>query len=446
MAKITRRVRVAAMLAGVSLAVSSGLTGGGLALAAGRATGTPGPRAGSPAAFAQFLPRKVPKPGQSSVLNGVFCTSSGNCWAVGTYTPSAGNGGRNEVLHWNGRKWSQFAVANPGGIGNDHFSELYAVRCTSARNCWTVGYYSRGQADLSEALHWNGRKWSNVPTPSPGGILNGDINELFDVVCTSSASCWAGGEYGNEGAPFETVLNEVLHWNGRGWSLVHVPNPAGTGHSSVQAIDAIRCTSARNCLAVGTYGNIRTLKLLNEALHWNGHKWSKLTTPNPGGKAAKGDVSELASLGCATASNCWAAGIYGNFGTQTFLNEILHWNGKKWSKQTTPDPDGTGAGASNQLVFVSCTSARSCWAVGDYGSISGGTGTILNEALRWNGKKWSLVATPNPAGTANEDQDELFGVRCTSGSNCWAVGEQEESGGSDLNQALRWKGTKWSTG
>ena len=92
MAKITRRVRAAAMLAGVSLAVSSGLTGGGLALAAGRATGTPGARAGSPAAFAQFLPRKVPKPGMSSVLNGVFCTSSGNCWAVGTYTPSAGNG------------------------------------------------------------------------------------------------------------------------------------------------------------------------------------------------------------------------------------------------------------------------------------------------------------------------------------------------------------------
>ena len=188
------------------------------------------------------------------------------------------------------------------------------------------------------------------------------------------------------------------------------------------------------------------MKLLNEALHWNGHKWSKLTTPNPGGKAAKGDISELASLGCATASNCWAAGIYGNFGTQTFLNEVLHWNGKKWSKQTTPDPDGTGTGASNQLVFVSCTSARSCWAVGDYGSISGGTGTILNEALRWNGKKWSLTATPNPAGTANGDQDELFGVRCTSGSNCWAVGEQEESGGSELNQALRWNGTKWSTG
>ena len=80
MAKITRRVRVAAMLAGVSLAVSSGLTGGGLPWPPGRPTGTPGPRAGSPAAFAKFLPRKVPKPGQSSVLNGVFCTSSGNGW------------------------------------------------------------------------------------------------------------------------------------------------------------------------------------------------------------------------------------------------------------------------------------------------------------------------------------------------------------------------------
>jgi hypothetical protein len=226
-----------------------------------------------------------------------------------------------------------------------------------------------------------------------------------------------------------------------------MPNPGGTAQNDVQAIDAIRCTSADNCLAIGTYGSIgSTFVLLNEALHWNGSKWSKLTTPSPGGTTTNGDVSELIGLGCATAHNCWAAGSYGNFSTQTFLNQILHWNGRKWSQDTTPDPDGTGTGASNQLSFASCTSATSCWAVGNYGSIGGGTGVILNQALRWNGRKWSQATTPNPAGTAAKDQNLLFAIRCTSARNCWAVGNQQNSGGPELNQALRWNGAKWSTG
>ena len=229
--------------------------------------------------------------------------------------------------------------------------------------------------------------------------------------------------------------------------MVHTPNPGGTGQDDVQAIDAIRCASARDCLAIGTYGTMGTTFILrNEALRWNGTKWSKLKTPNPGGTTTNGDFNELIGLGCANASNCWAVGAYGNFGTETFLNEILHWNGKKWSQQTAPNPDGTGTEASNELIGANCVSATSCWAVGDYGVISSGTGEILNEALRWNGKKWSLVSTPNPAGSSDNDQNDLFAVRCSSATFCWAVGDQQKSGGAQVNEALRWNGTKWSTG
>ena len=150
-----------------------------------------------------------------------------------------------------------------------------------------MGFYSHGSADLNQALHWNGRKWSLAATPTPGGILSGDVNQLLDVVCTSSASCWAGGDLRKREPSSQTFLNEILHWNGKAWSLVHVLNPSGKGFDDVQAIDAIRCTAARNCLAVGTYGNVRALVLRNEALHWNGTKWSKLATPNPGGTGTK---------------------------------------------------------------------------------------------------------------------------------------------------------------
>ena len=56
-------------------------------------------------------------------------------------------------------------------------------------------------------MHWNGKKWSLVPTPPPGGTLSGDQNELYDVVCPSASSCWAGGEYGTGAPSDETILN-----------------------------------------------------------------------------------------------------------------------------------------------------------------------------------------------------------------------------------------------
>jgi hypothetical protein len=41
--------------------------------------------------------------------------------------------------------------------------------------------------------------------------------------------------------------------------------------------------------------------------------------------------------------------------------------------------------------------------------------------------------------------NELEGVRCTSSSNCFAVGEDQIKSGNERNQALRWNGQHWST-
>lgn len=461
MVKITGSpVRVVALLAGIALAIAGVLVSGGPAVA-GRAAGRPGLRAEALAQVmrhgvgfrpggvgAAALPgdaRNVPRPGKHSALNGVYCTSPGNCWAVGEYGPIE-NAEANEVLHWNGRKWSQVPVTSPGGTGTGAFSDLFAVRCTSAGNCWAVGYYDKGETELNQALHWNGKKWSRVFTPTPGGTLTGAINELFDINCTSSASCLADGEYGSLTSTGETILNQVLRWNGRTWSVAPTPDPAGTALGDVQAIDAIRCGSASNCIAVGTQGTFgSTFELQNEALHWNGSKWSTLSTPNPGGTSANGDVSELAGLGCSGASTCFAAGTYGNLTSGTMLNQVLRWNGKKWSLATTPDPGGTGTHDKNELFAVSCLSATSCWAVGLHGFDSGGSGTLLNEALRWNGKTWSLVKTPSPAGTGDQDTNELNAIRCASPGKCFAVGEQQKKGGPEQNEILRWNGSRWST-
>lgn len=375
----------------------------------------------------------------SSRLSGLYCTSADSCWAVGTLSTSGG-ATLNQVLRWNGRKWRSFPVPQPGGTARNDVSSLSSVRCNSAKDCWALGYFVKSGANLDQVLHWNGTKWSGVSAPTPGGILSGDFNELNDVYCTSPGSCRAVGSFGSRSTTTITTANQALRWNGKGWSLVGTPNPAGTSGDDLNMLAAVRCNSASACLAVGDYGTAGLGNRRNEALRWNGKKWSLQTTPNPAGTTTN-DINLLNGLACGSAASCWAVGYYATVSPLIALNDILHWNGKKWSKVGAPNPGGTGTDSDNSLIWDVCVSARDCWAVGSYGQ-TGGTTTLRNQILHWNGAKWSKVGAPDPGGTATGSFNVLFGARCTSAANCWAVGERDEAN-TLVDEILHWNGKKW---
>jgi hypothetical protein len=69
------------------------------------------------------------------------------------------------------------------------------------------------------------------------------------------------------------TLNLAVHWNGRAWSLVTTPDPGGFDVNGFNELVAVRCTSAINCWAVGEAGSLTT-SLVGEALHWDGGIWS----------------------------------------------------------------------------------------------------------------------------------------------------------------------------
>jgi hypothetical protein len=416
MSLIRRSGRTAAVLAGIVLAAA----------------------AAWPAAGAQAS-RARPVVGQLidaySVLHGVYCTSTANCWAVG-FQGSAMKPEVNRVLHWNGRSWYRVSAPNPGGSTEDDESGLAAVRCLTAKNCWAVGHTYHNDIEKNQALHWNGKKWSVVRTPNPGGNKPGLSSQLFDVTCVTSSNCWAVGEFGNPSSSGK-LFNEVLHWNGKHWSQVHVVNPGGTKSGDINELFSVRCGSARNCNAVGDYGRY-VAPDRNEVLHWNGKRWSHVSAPNPAGTGSNSD-NTLEALACSSATKCWAAGQASD---STIHNEILRWNGRSWTKASVPNPNAKTPFVADELLGAVCSSARNCWAVGQHG-IQGST-AIMNEALHWNGKHWALVSTPNPGGTATaNDSNKLLSVRCNSASNCWAVG-QESSGGVYHQEILFWNGGKWS--
>jgi hypothetical protein len=91
---------------------------------------------------------------------------------------------------------------------------------------------------------------------------------------------------------------------------------------------------------------------------------------------------------------------------------------------------------------VSCASKTSCWALGYFAR--GLSAANLSEALRFNGKKWRRVKTPQPGGRDPGNDTEPLGVYCDSASACRAVG-MVSSGSALLNLALRWNGEEWTT-
>jgi hypothetical protein len=121
---------------------------------------------------------------------------------------------------------------------------------------------------------------------------------------------------------------------------------------------------------------------------------------------------------------------------------------------------GTLFPGSSEPQSVFCTSGANCWAVGLYAAKTGALvneitrhlgdnslgGSQIGEALHWKGTKWTLAATPNPAGTTNEARNVLNSVRCLSAKDCWIVGFSQANDDPDASLFLHWNSTKWSVG
>jgi hypothetical protein len=216
----------------------------------------------------------------------------------------------------------------------------------------------------------------------------------------------------------------------------------GSGDNQLQDVAA---TSSCNALAVGYYndsaGFSQTL-----ILHWSGKAWRVQPSPNPGGSS---DENQLSGVAATSPANAWAVGSYNNGTVSRTL--IEHWNGRAWKVQRSPNPGGSAN--DNQLSGVTATSPTNAWAVGSYNN---GTG-IQTLVEHWNGKKWRVQPSPSPASPCAIAGPRTPGARAvrgrpiigltsvaaTSSSNAWAVGIRCGSTGGTRTLVEHWNGKAW---
>src|ERR1700761_3285203 len=133
------------------------------------------------------------KPGVRANLEGVVALSPDDAWAAGSQ-----HADRNRlvfVLHWNGRTWRKVHSPTPGMGGN-----LLGIGASSPDNVWAVGQGSvNGGCPAGcqpSIVHGTGSRWNVVTDPAG---LRGGLNILFTVAATSARNAWAVGTSGYGG-------------------------------------------------------------------------------------------------------------------------------------------------------------------------------------------------------------------------------------------------------
>jgi hypothetical protein len=315
-----------------------------------------------------------------NTLNAVAAISSTDAWAVGFQNDNQLNASRTLTEHWDGQKWTVVPSPNPGSTPACAHSNtgnmLNAIAAVASNDVWAVGFKFTCTAALTPLIiHWDGTKWSNVNSPP---LLTNDNSALNGIVAFSSSNIFA---VGYQPASNGAVRTLVEHWDGTKWSVAGSPNGNQTG----SPLFAISATSPNDIWVVGD--RVAPNKpVLTLTMHFNGISWTVVPSPNPNTNSDL-DQNVLLSVKAVAPNDAIAVGFTLDSSNLRKLVLVEHWDGTKWSVVNAPNASPTF----NTLTGVSGNSSNDLYAVGFFGN-SAGQDELLIEHL--DGSAWTIVPAP----------------------------------------------------
>lgn len=257
----------------------------------------------------------------------------------------------------------------------------------------------------------SGAGWTVINSPN----ANNQANQLNGVSAAADNDAWAVGTTYSDNT-FTTSKTLIEHWDGTRWSVVTSPNTSG----SINILEAVAAVSANDVWAVGTGITGSSTTPLIE--HWNGIAWSIVANPGT-------TVGGLGGVVVVSSNDVWAVGT-GRTGDED-STLTLHWNGLAWSLVPSPN---VGPEVDNTLAAVTAIASNDVWAVGTQQPTSLTDPHTLT--LHWNGTAWSIVPSANTSQTTG---NHLLAADAIGPNDVWATGFTES-----VALAEHWNGTSWS--
>lgn len=275
----------------------------------------------------------------------VTAGSSDDVWAGGTdfFTNGA------LIEHWDGRQWKRMATPAEAGP----VPEIVSIGYVSADDVWAYGQNfgeAKGASGQFFAMHWNGRRWSDVPD-------GGAVAEALDAVTASDA--WRVG--------FEGANTLAEHWNGRRWKQVATVTPAAGGY-----LTHVTAISSDDVWATGNVdgGRHRTF-----TEHWDGSDWSLVHDGL--------DSATLETISGTASDDVWIGGTGDGIGDSSAV--LRHWTGHAWHPVGSPADSLNGASVNG----ISALTSTDTWAVGTYVEVIGGVEQFRRCLMHWDGSTWT---------------------------------------------------------
>jgi WD40 repeat protein len=284
----------------------------------------------------------------------IAAASSHDVWVVG---------GIRRILHWNGASWTRVALPRVPGV------QLSAVSASGPHDVWVVG--SRHGVHLPAnsvgshtlAYHYDGHRWSIIPTPNPDYRANG-LTAAVSVSPTYTIVAATAGEDGY------TML-----WDGRTWHVSPLPAPEHHLHVSIRGLGM----AGTQPWAVGQtggsgYGNPVYLK-------WTGAIWQFVPM-----HTIDYEVPTPASVSGDSPFDVWATGDWNSGG---FV--LTHSTGHDFYYHHLPLPASLHA----SLADIEAFSPTDVWAVGGATRVQSLPCKEVAHALalveHWDGHEWTSV-------------------------------------------------------
>ncbi len=334
--------------------------------------------------------------GVTNYLEDLASTSSSDIWSVGSMDSLEG-GFWTLTVHWNGTEWIQVPSPNKASpTGSFYTQTLNSVVALAPNDVWAAGYYLVGNTDHPLIQHWDGTKWSIVPSPdgpTGDGTLRG-------IAAAGPNDIWAVGEYDK---PDFAVMGKAftMHWDGTSWTVFIPPNPSPWG---VNPLNHVVVLAPNDAYAVGQWSTAAQ-GLSTYVVHWDGAGWTQVSSENIPGFTTGWHV--LQDITKDSSGGLWTAGVkQASFGSTNFT--LVERSGTATMTDTVAVTRATYQTAQKKLQIAATTTASDATLTAYVTSTNALIGTLTKQGSRFIGKfRWptnpvNVTVKSSAGGTASK--------------------------------------------